>query len=60
LESALSATGRGLELAATGPSPVDETQIAERLRLTPAERLQSFQRSHRNLNRLVRRARRVG
>jgi hypothetical protein len=39
---------------------VDETQILERLRLTPAERLAAFERSQRNLRRLVGRARREG
>jgi transcriptional regulator with XRE-family HTH domain len=59
LESALSAAGRRLELTASEGSAVDETQIIERLQLTPAERLQTFQRSQRNLGRLAARARRV-
>jgi hypothetical protein len=38
---------------------VDETQLHERLRLTPAERLAAFEASQRNLIRLARGARRV-
>jgi transcriptional regulator with XRE-family HTH domain len=59
LESALNAAGRRLELTAARGGAVDETQIVERLRLSPAERLQTFQRSQRNLGRLATRARRV-
>jgi transcriptional regulator with XRE-family HTH domain len=57
LDRALRATGRRLtsELA---PPEIDETQIAERLRLSPAERLAAFQRSQRNLHALLRQARR--
>jgi hypothetical protein len=40
------------------PADVDETQIVERLRLTPAERLAAFEASQRNLQRLVTGARR--
>jgi hypothetical protein len=39
---------------------VDETQLRERLQLTPAERLAAFEASQRNLVTLTRRARRVG
>ncbi|MCW3064366.1 MAG: transcriptional regulator, family [Solirubrobacterales bacterium] len=60
LVRALGATGRRLELARNrGRSGVDETQIVERLQLTPAERLASFQASQANLNALVAGARRV-
>jgi transcriptional regulator with XRE-family HTH domain len=60
LVRALGATGRRLELAQNrGRSGVDETQIAERLRLTPAQRLASFQASKATLNALVAGARRV-
>jgi transcriptional regulator with XRE-family HTH domain len=59
LETALNAAGRRLELMAAKGTGVDETQIVERLRLSPAERLQTFQRSQRNLGRLAARARRV-
>ena len=59
LEAALEAAGRGLELGAGPVGAVDVTQLHERLRLTPAERLAAFQRSQRNLARLVRRARRA-
>jgi hypothetical protein len=43
---------------ATAPS-VDESQIRERLRLTPAERLRLFASSQRNLVALTAKARRV-
>jgi transcriptional regulator with XRE-family HTH domain len=62
LDRALAAAGRRLELGAERPPTapeVDATQIAERLALTPAERVATFQRSQRNLNALRRRARRV-
>ena len=59
LQSALTATGHSLGLAAAAGAGIDETQIVERLRLTPMERLLSFQNSQHNLNALVRRAKRV-
>ena len=59
LARALRATGHGLEAAGQKLPPVDETQIAERLRLTPAERLAAFRASRRNVTRLAREARRV-
>jgi transcriptional regulator with XRE-family HTH domain len=59
LQSALHASGRRLGLAAAPGSGVDETQIVERLRLTPRERLATFQRSQRNLGRLAAHAKRV-
>lgn len=60
LEALLGAMHRGIELSdAPRLPPVDEGQIRDRLTLTPAQRLASFEASHRNLNDLVRRARRV-
>lgn len=58
LERALSAAGRRLE-AAPVQATVDEGQLRERLAMTPAERLATFTESHRNLQRLRRRARRA-
>lgn len=58
LERALHAAG--VTLDAVPLEQVDETQIIERLRLTPEERLRTFQRSQANLRRLVTGARRVG
>lgn len=52
LDRALRATGRRLTSERALPE-VDETQIVERLRLTPAERLTAFEQSHRNLRSLV-------
>jgi transcriptional regulator with XRE-family HTH domain len=57
LDRALRATGRRLTTEPV-PADVDETQIVERLRLTPAERLAAFEASQRNLQRLVTGARR--
>jgi hypothetical protein len=57
LERLVLATGHRLELARA--DDVDETQLRERLRLTPAERLAAFQASQRNLVRLLQRAKRV-
>jgi transcriptional regulator with XRE-family HTH domain len=57
LDRALRATGRRLAVE-PAPPEVDETQIAERLRLTPAERLAAFEASHRNLRGLVKQSRR--
>jgi transcriptional regulator with XRE-family HTH domain len=58
LERLLRATGHRLELRRL--DAVDETQLRERLRLTPAERLAAFEASQRNLIQLARGARRVG
>lgn len=61
LERALRAAGHQLVLKAVPAKPqVDEGQIVEMLRLTPAERLQSHGVSHRNLRAFVREARPVG
>jgi transcriptional regulator with XRE-family HTH domain len=57
LDRALRAAGRRLTSEPAAPD-VDETQILERLRLTPAERLAAFERSQRNLRKLVVGARR--
>jgi transcriptional regulator with XRE-family HTH domain len=57
LDRALRATGRRLTSEPARPD-VDETQIIERLRLTPADRLAVFERSQRNLRWLVAGARR--
>jgi transcriptional regulator with XRE-family HTH domain len=55
LDRALHATGHELSLERAA-NDVDESQIAERLRLTPAARLAAFQASHRNLRDLVKQA----
>jgi transcriptional regulator with XRE-family HTH domain len=57
-ERLVRATGHRLDLARA--DDVDETQLRERLRLTPAERLAAFEASQRNVVRLSQRARRVG
>jgi transcriptional regulator with XRE-family HTH domain len=60
LDRALRATGHRLEARAPEHvGSVDESQLRERLRLTPAERLAAFQASHSALARLRRTARRV-
>lgn len=61
VEDAVRAAGRRLEVETTtkGFPEVDESQIVERLKLTPVERLRSMQASQRNLNRLLAKARRV-
>jgi transcriptional regulator with XRE-family HTH domain len=52
LARALQATGHRLELGVSARRPsVDDTLIAQRLRLTPADRLRTFQASHRKLAR---------
>jgi transcriptional regulator with XRE-family HTH domain len=58
LERLLRATGHRLELKRL--DAVDETQLRQRLELTPAERLAAFETSQRNLLSLTRGARRVG
>ena len=57
LERLLRAAGHRLEVRRL--DAVDETQLQERLRLTPAARLAAFEGSQRNLIRLAREARRV-
>jgi transcriptional regulator with XRE-family HTH domain len=58
LERALIASGHRLEIATTPAlPPVDEEQIASRLRMAPAERLASHTATRQNLRELVRKAR---
>jgi transcriptional regulator with XRE-family HTH domain len=62
VQRALDVAGFEIELRATQRSAVaevDESQIAERLRLSPAERLRTFEASHRNLAALLAVARQV-
>ena len=61
LDRLLRAAGARLELAAPEVRlpDVDEDQLLAHLRLTPAERLAGFATSQRNLNDLLRRARRL-
>jgi transcriptional regulator with XRE-family HTH domain len=58
LERLLRATGHRLALRRL--DAVDDTQLRDRLELTPAERLAAFEASQRNLLSLTRGARRVG
>lgn len=61
LERAMAATGHRLEVV-KDPDPadqVDTSQLRERLALSPAERLDVFQRSQGNLHDLLSGARRV-
>lgn len=61
LDNVIAATGHRLMLAAEPHrASVDEGQLLERLHLTPAQRLANFTASSRNLDEMVRRARRVG
>jgi transcriptional regulator with XRE-family HTH domain len=60
LSDVLHATGHQLEISARRrPPSVDETQIRERLALSPAERLATFSVSQRNVRRLLAKAKRV-
>ena len=59
LERVLRAAGSELSATSRPLPPIDETQIRERLRLSPAERLRVFERSQAQLTRLVHGARRV-
>ena len=59
LERALRATGHRLTSAAQPLPAPDDTQIVERLRLSPAERLRVFRASQTNLADLLAGARRV-
>lgn len=60
VEAVLGAMHRGLALTPTPRLPdVDETQIVARLKLTPAERLATFEASQRNLLDLLATARRI-
>jgi transcriptional regulator with XRE-family HTH domain len=61
LEALLGAMNRGIEVTAAPKLPaVDDGQIVEQLRLTPAQRLARHDASQRNLRTLVRSAKRVG
>jgi transcriptional regulator with XRE-family HTH domain len=61
LERALIAAGHRLEIdAAHALPPVDDTLIAERIRMTPAERLASFASAYRELSKVVGKARPAG
>jgi len=54
LDRVLRATGHQLHLSASPrASSVDETLIASKLRMSPAQRLAAFESSHRSLARLV-------
>jgi transcriptional regulator with XRE-family HTH domain len=56
----IAATGHTLELTADPATPsFDESQLRERLAMTPAQRLEAFGASSRNVASLRRRARRV-
>jgi transcriptional regulator with XRE-family HTH domain len=58
-ERALRASGRSLSLGSKTPkSSVDEAQIVDRLKLSPAERLAAFEASSRSLSRLLANTRR--
>jgi hypothetical protein len=57
---ALRATGHDVKLIRQSRAPLDLDQLRERLALTPAERLRTFQASQRNLERLRAGARRSG
>lgn len=59
LERTLNACGRTLTTAESRLPDVDEEQIRRHLAMTPAQRLDTFERSQRNLNELLRKARRV-
>lgn len=59
LKRAAAAMERALFLRVTAPpdSGVDESQLMELIRLTPTQRLRTFEASHRNLERLKGKAR---
>ena len=59
LERALRATGHQLSSTSRPLPAIDETQITERLRLSPAARLRAFHASQSKLAHLVATARRV-
>ncbi len=61
LELLLGTMNRGIDLtAAPKLAPVDEGQLVEQLRLSPAERLASHDASQRNLRALVQGAKHAG
>jgi transcriptional regulator with XRE-family HTH domain len=54
LELALRASGHSLAVESKRPKPtIDETLIARQLRLTPEERLRSFETSYRDVRKLA-------
>jgi transcriptional regulator with XRE-family HTH domain len=54
LDRVMKAMGHRLELSARPNTPdVDEAQIIERLKMTPAERLRAFEKSHARTRELV-------
>src|SRR4051794_31641553 len=60
LDRVLRATHTRLRISSSPwPEGVDDVHIAARLRLTPDERLTTFERSHRNLRQLAAEARRA-
>jgi hypothetical protein len=59
LERVLAAAGARLEVTHGVVSGVDETLVAHNLRLTPAERLQAFRGSYRNVRALTMKAKPV-
>lgn len=60
LERALLAAGHRLELGAEpAPQPLDETQIAGNLRLSPGERLKAMEAHQREIRRLIAATKRV-
>jgi uncharacterized protein len=60
LDRVVRAAGHRLEVSASpAPPEVDETLIAARLRLTPAERLASFERDYETARRFFTSAKRV-
>jgi transcriptional regulator with XRE-family HTH domain len=56
---ALEAVGQGVYVGTAHHPQVDEAQIAAHLRLSPADRLRTFERSYANVRELVARARRT-
>ena len=54
VERALSACGRQLSLQARPHRPsIDDTLVAQRLRLSPADRIKSFERNYANVRELA-------
>jgi transcriptional regulator with XRE-family HTH domain len=54
LARALAACGRELQLVARPRRPnIDDTQVVERLRLSPGDRIKAFERSYANLRELA-------
>lgn len=54
ISRALAACGQEINVQRRSvPSSIDETLVAQRLRLTPEERLRSFEESHEDLRKLA-------